>query len=676
MILGRLRLLFVARISAACLGIAAFAHPVPAQVFEPDGRRPRPDGPPNAAMVVAGRIKDAGGKPVPGARVIVMTSELARSARPTGVWSNALPLANECHGPRVTDEQGRFELVVPGSRSGVPYTGVRMYAAAPGHGAATTVLRPASGRQEVELNLGPEHLVRGRLVDLKGQPAVGARVRVVQLESPWWLPPRSLSIWAPTTTDDRGLFLIRGLGSGKVCLQIEGEMLTPQRSEVDAVLAESAVKVTLAVSPAKQLRGRVVFADTGKAAAGATIISVASRFGEPRWLEARTDADGRFAINPFAPNEKLLFGRPLTYFLNVFPPPNAPYTVAEVTVPASGAPAQDLKVELRRGVLVRGRVIEAGSGEPVAGARVQYIDRGGDHFAAAIEPARLNTAVSGPDGRFELPVPPEPAHVLILGPTRDYVPVETSVTEIAGGKPGGKRLYADAVVALGPGPEGSERTLDVRLRRGVTLRGKVQGPDDKPAESCVLFSNSYRVNGYGAYCPIDLLQCADGRFELPGCDPDRTHTAHLLDLGRRLGATVELTKKNATEPATVRLLPCGSARAQLVDTDGKPLAKYRPEFNYLLTEGATRDFYLGNNDYALEAVSGTPASLDWEVYGRAETDDDGRVTFPALVPGARYMFHWPPKDLADPKPWPRLEFTVGPGEAKDLGKVVIDHVVR
>ena len=36
------------------------------------------------------------------------------------------------------------------------------------------------------------------------------------------------------------------------------------------------------------------------------------------------------------------------------------------------------------------------------------------------------------------------------------------------------------------------------------------------------------------------------------------------------------------------------------------------------------------------------------------------------------MIHWPPKDLTDPKPLPHLDFTVGPGEVKDLGKVVID----
>ena len=55
--------------------------------------------------------------------------------------------------------------------------------------------------------------------------------------------------WAPTSSDDKGRFLIRGLGPGKVLLQIEGETITPQRSEVEPVRAESAVTVTLSASP-------------------------------------------------------------------------------------------------------------------------------------------------------------------------------------------------------------------------------------------------------------------------------------------------------------------------------------------------------------------------------------------------------------------------------------------
>jgi protocatechuate 3,4-dioxygenase beta subunit len=674
MILGRLRLIFVARNGAPCLGIAALACPAFAQVFPTEVGRPASGGRPEAALVIAGRVRDAGGTAIRGVRVVVVTSEPARSARPLGLClANRLPYANEFHGPRDTDEQGRFEIVVPEGGSG-SYTATTVYAAAPGHGAAIRALRSSPGRQEIELSLGAEYVVRGRIVDLKGQPVVGVSVRLVE---DWWLPPPMLGFWAPTTTDDKGLFLIRGLGPGKVGMQIEGETITPQRSEVEPMRAGSDAKWTLSVAPAKRLHGRVVFADTGRPVAGASIVSLGSPIVDRRWLETRTDADGRFEVHPFVPDERQMAGRAKTYFLNVFPPPGAPYTVAEVAVGASGASAQEVKVELRRGMMVRGRVTEAGSGEPVAGARVQYVGRGGEHMVGVIEPSRLDTALSGPDGRYALAVPPEPGTLFVLGPTPDYISAETSDGELNGGLADGKRHYADAFIPLAPRPEDGDRALDIRLRRGVTLRGRLLGPGDTPVDSFLLFSPSYRVHGYRLYeVPPLLLSGTEGRFELRGCDPGRPHAAYLLDPDRRLGAKVVLTGQNADEPATIRLQSCGAARARFVTAAGKARAKYRPMFYYLLTEGAPlRGFYAGGHDRALEADQGPLVWQDGNSWrgGWDETDGDGRITFPALVPGAAYRLQWLPRDITDPKPWPHLDFTVSPGEVKDLGDLVVNE---
>ena len=42
------------------------------------------------------------------------------------------------------------------------------------------------------------------------------------------------------------------------------------------------------------------------------------------------------------------------------------------------------------------------------------------------------------------------------------------------------------------------------------------------------------------------LPVRDGRFEIPGCDPDKPYTFHFLDVQRQLGATVEISGKSAT----------------------------------------------------------------------------------------------------------------------------------
>jgi hypothetical protein len=673
---ARFSFFLVTRTSAVCVAIAALTQGVGAQIIEPDSGPPRLGAASNTAMIVSGHVRDVGGKPLPGARVVVVTSEGARWARPNGVYlGNSLPLSFECHGPGEADQDGRFKVVVPGARSGV-YAGVRIYATASGHGSAAQGLPFETGQREVELKLGAEHLVRGTVIDLKEQPVVGASIRVV--ESDWWLPPPMLPIWAPTSSDDKGRFVIRGLDPGKTLLQIEGATITPQRFAASPVPAESTETMTLAVAPARRVRGRVMFGDSGKPAVGATIVANPGNC-DSRWLETRTDQAGRFSINPFppaqigppppipiAPPEEGVFPRD-NCFLKVFPPPNAQYVVAELEVPISIVPGEEVNVQLSRGVLAKGRVTEAGSEKPIAGARVQYISKGGGAFA--IEACRVNTAISLPDGRFELPVPTDPGHLLVLGPTPDYLPVETSQGVLEGGKPGKARVYADAVVALEGGQEGNEQTVDVRLRRGLTLRGRVLGLDKKPVASFILVSPSYRVSGYKLGVNPDLLRCANGEFELPGCDPNQPNTAYLLDPANRLAATVQLTKQNASEPAIVHLRPCGSARARLVGADGKPVANYLPWFVYLLASGVpprSPDFYEG--DHALEANSGDVPQLD---PASVVTNDDGRITWPALVPGLSYRIQWFPRDFADPKPWPHLDFTVEAGEVKELGTVVI-----
>ena len=67
-----------------------------------------------------------------------------------------------------------------------------------------------------------------------------------------------------------------------------------------------------------------------------------------------------------------------------------------------------------------------------------------------------------------------------------------------------------------------------------------------------------------------------GRFEIHGLDPDAEVPVYFLDPHHKLGATAEFTGKSAAGgPVTVRLEPCGTAKARLVDAGGKPVAGYR-----------------------------------------------------------------------------------------------------
>src|SRR5260370_6150844 len=213
---------------------------------------------------------------------------------------------------------------------------------------------------------------------------------------------------------------------------------------------------------------------------------------------------------------------------------------------------QELDVSIPVGVIVRGRVTEARSGKPVAGARVQYRQRltnnpsaRKDSYSLFLEEGQimrpvstLETAISGADGRFQLAVSAGPGHLFVLAATLDYVPVATTLRELDGGKPGSMRYYPHAVVALEVKSGAEAPEVKAELRRGVTLRGRVVGPDGKPAAKFIVLCREYIPSGFHQWNGFtNWLAGRDGKFELPGRDPDKAVTAYFFAREHQRGAT-------------------------------------------------------------------------------------------------------------------------------------------
>ena len=78
-----------------------------------------------------------------------------------------------------------------------------------------------------------------------------------------------------------------------------------------------------------------------------------------------------------------------------------------------------LDIKLPRGVLIRGKVTEAGTGRPLAGVehpvhpRSERDDKVLSGWQAIV--------ASQDDGSFQIAVPPGKGHLLVFGPTADYV---------------------------------------------------------------------------------------------------------------------------------------------------------------------------------------------------------------------------------------------------------------
>ncbi len=67
-----------------------------------------------------------------------------------------------------------------------------------------------------------------------------------------------------------------------------------------------------------------------------------------------------------------------------------------------------------------------------------------------------------------------------------------------------------------------------------------------------------------------------GRFEVHGLDPEAEVPVYFLDPKHQAGRDGHFSGKSAAGgPVTVRLQPCGTAKARLVDASGKPIAGYR-----------------------------------------------------------------------------------------------------
>ncbi len=167
------------------------------------------------------------------------------------------------------------------------------------------------------------------------------------------------------------------------------------------------------------------------------------------------------------------------------------------------------------------------------------------------------------------------------------------------------------------------------------------------------------------------IHARDGSFELHGLDPGKTSRVSILDADHEWGTTVELSGKQATEDMTIRLQPCGQAKARFVGPDGKPIAKQRPLFEILGTPGPPERTKDKKQQAMLAADAAYVGNVDRKHYWHGPfTNTDGRITLPDLIPGALYRIT--DNSNQDKGYQVRKDFTVKPGEMLDLGDILIE----
>ncbi len=703
LLLPRLKVAATASLTLVALGVIAAGSwrlrtlsPVsaPAPLAQPDAGMKRPPAAGNAAapasapaafVEVHGRVIDPRGQPVAGATV--------RQRWPDWLQREDLTFPEATSG---TD--GRFVTRISRSAANartwangddaIPW----IVAIAPGFGPgwATGVLR-ADAPGEVTIRLvedGPP--IEGRILDLEGRPVVGARVEVRGLwftrnALSWSVETGDLATWLrraqelgliegpwtsltllpmPNTaaaTDRNGRFRLTGTGRERIArLMISGPTIAtaqvdvlcrdgPEvRCKVQGLPDEQAIvfhapRFEYSAAPTQPIEGVIRDRDTGRPIAGVLLrggVYKGRSSLTAEDVETTSDAQGRYRLTGL--------NKGPAYRLFVDPKEGQPYPRAALRVPADSPALEPVTfdVSLKRGILVRGRVTDRATGQPVPGTIGAYSFRDDPHVRdyPGFEGSRPQYLPIKEDGRFEVVALPGRGIITCFTDPRRYrlgvgaaaiqssryfntLPISTYR----------EQYHVFAAVDLDPGV--GSATVDLQVDPGRSLTIQVVDPEGKP-----LIPTRVKGAGHG---PQREEKPDASAVEIRALDPSEPRRVTIFHGARKLVGSVYL-KGDEAGPLTLRLQPWGTIIGRIVDDDGEP-----------------RDGVWIGSRYNEDPRRGVLPTSDSPIPIR--TGRDGRFRVEGLVPGVLYG--------ADALEMPQRkilgdvfrDLTVPPGEIKDLG---------
>ncbi len=376
------------------------------------------------AQPMSGRVLDEAGKPVGGARVLVVSRE--------SVFDGDTRYAGEAR----TGADGAF--TVPDAPEGARVVVVR----AQDFIAANRIQLEARPEERISLQRGGA--VRGLVTDAAGKPAPGVIVTTDD---------------AAAQTDGEGKFRLTGLPAGGHHLQaLSKDDLTARKDGVRVRKGEE-VEASLKLRPGTAISGTVIEEGTRRHVAGARVSAYAAtgltRFAR-RHTEraARTDARGRFRLAGLAPAR---------YAIEAVRDGYLTAAIARVNAAAPSAPVANLA--LRKAASISGRVTDE-KGQPVAAARVRILRELGIRRllrGAASNPASVlggEGVLTAADGAFRIRGLEPERNLSLEAAKTGYAPAH---------KPGVSLKAGDAI-----------KDIALVVRRGLEARGKVVDAQGQP----------------------------------------------------------------------------------------------------------------------------------------------------------------------------------------------------
>lgn len=237
--------------------------------------------------------------------------------------------------------------------------------------------------------------------------------------------------------------------------------------------------------------------------------------------------------------------------------------------------------------------------------------------------------------------------------------------QLSDGAPGGRRAYVHGLYEFDASADSGLKDVTIKLKSGETVSGEIVDKEGKPVDNVLLITRFQfsPLSFTSLHWRGQMEPTRGGRYILSGLQQGKTHSIHFLNAEKQLGAT-KLIRPG--DDSTVTLIPCGSATARLVDADGRPHQDRRFSPEMVITPGTLpHDFEAARTGELAadqEALSNIDRLNHWEQYN---TDSDGQIVFPALIPGATYRLV-----TSDEKGGLKIfrDFTVESGKTLDLGE--------
>ncbi len=650
---------------------AARPEPPPGQVTAPPAELPQRRvflEEKGGAVTVGGRVLDPDGKPFAGAKLYVWVD--SNYEKPVKALVRA-----------TSEPDGRFRLtfakqdIADVEEQWVnarphPWRQAVIVAAAPGYGAGWAGLAEFE-KGEAALRLVKDAPVKGRVRDLQGRPVAGAVVQVRNIGNLY--RPAWVGLPEQVTTGKDGRLTLTGIGRGRqAVLRIAAPAIQLQLVGFTAGGPDATFEVIAA--PCKPIEGVVRAKDTGKPLPGVAVYAKHSDFlvwnDDPHGVRAVTDDQGRYRLLGLPKSNR--------YEVKVYPRAEQGYLSAIQQVgDTEGLKPIALDYSLRRGALVRFRLIDKETRQPVRGF-VQYTPaRRNPLWAEAVAPYNPGLILppiwarapsTGKDGFIQFVA--YPGHGAIIaqagwaggGPylkaRLDPEDEKKGYYPLGKGEPNNGFLnIANGYKVIDTDKTDKPLTFDIELTSGRALKGTLVGPDARPVTGATAYGLTFDAAALGRTDwdpPLAPEVLKADAFTALGLYPKEPRTLSFAHKGRKLvgHVIVDGTEKG---PLTVRLEPWGELTGRLVDEQGKPLAGVVLRLHY--PELPRPGFLWRETEF--------------------RTDQQGRFRVEGLLPRLRHGLAL----VADPKQKVTLSagealagLSAAAGEVKNLGEVRVKVV--